>query len=306
MARNNTGPAAVHELVVLITILLALTGTGNGDNGPFWEEWQHPTSDLFTVYATASQGTAKSANADSDALDGWSLKLTLNPNAKRGVGGSPAAETKSRYKYGTYWARVKTANCSAQPKAGVVTGIFTFFNDGADHNGNGLPDNSEIDFEWLCAKPEVVHLSIWTDYQESDPPKLRQVYRSIDIKTGRILMECYREKFGQCSTLSELERQPTKIAAISNYDSSARYYDYGITFEANRVHFMIVANGVTQTLWDYRGPSNRIPGQPMYFMHNVWHTDDWYPMDDNGSDIEAPKYPVNVYIDTSSFTPLNN
>jgi hypothetical protein len=175
MVRNNTEPAVVHELVVLIPILLALIWTGNGDNGPFWEEWQHPTSDLFTVYATANQGTAKSANADHDALDGWSLKLTLNSNAKRGVSGSSAAETKSRYKYGTYWARVKTANCSAQPKAGVVTGIFTYFNDGANHNGNGLPDNSEIDFEWLCAKPEVVHLSIWTDYQETVPAKFRQV-----------------------------------------------------------------------------------------------------------------------------------
>jgi hypothetical protein len=92
----------------------------------------------------------------------------------------------------------------------------------------------------------------------------------------------------------------------SNYDSSARYYDYGMTFEANRVHFMIVANGVTHTLWDYWGPSNRVPGQPMHFMHNVWHTDNWYPMDDNGSAVETPKYPVNVYIDTSSFTPLNN
>jgi beta-glucanase (GH16 family) len=88
----------------------------------------------------------------------------LNPNASRGVGGSPAAETKSRYKYGTYWTRVKTANCSAQPKAGVVTGIFTYFNDGADRNGNGLPDNNEIDFEWLGAKSEVVYLTIWTDY----------------------------------------------------------------------------------------------------------------------------------------------
>jgi hypothetical protein len=29
-------------------------------------------------------------------------------------------------------------------------------------------------------------------------------------------------------------------------------------------------------------------------------------MDDNGSAIQAPKHPVNAYIDTSSFTPLNN
>ncbi len=190
-----------------------------------------------------------------------------------------------------------------------MTGIFTYFNDGADRNGNELPDNNEIDFEWLGAKSEVVYLTIRTDYQESDPAKFRQVHRTINIKTGHILMECYREQFGSCSTsgkpLSESERHPTKIAAISNYDSSARYYDYGITFEVDRVRFMIVANGVTHTLWDYRGTSDRIPGQPMHFMHNIWHTDNWYPMDDNGSAVETPKYSVNVYIDTSSFAPLS-
>ncbi len=191
-----------------------------------------------------------------------------------------------------------------------MTGIFTYFNDGADRNGNELPDNNEIDFEWLGAKSEVVYLTIRTDYQESDPAKFRQVHRTINIKTGHILMECYREQFGSCSTsgkpLSESERHPTKIAAISNYDSSARYYDYGITFEVNRVRFMIVANGVTHTLWNNRGTSDRIPGQPMHFMHNIWHTDNWYPMDDNGSAVETPKYSVNVYIDTSSFAPLSN
>ncbi|CAK9250145.1 unnamed protein product [Sphagnum jensenii] len=256
---NNTGPAVVHAFVVLSTILLAVTWTVNGENnGLFLEEWQRPTSNLFTVYANAKQGMAKSGNADKDAHDGWSLKLTLSPNARRGVSGSPAAKTKSRYKYGTYWARAKTANCSGQAKAGVVTGIFTYFNDGADRNGNGLPDNNEIDFEWLCAEPEVVYLTIWTDYRESDPAKFRNVHRTINIKIGKVLMECYRERFGWCSSvgkpLSKSERRPTKIKAISNYDSSARYYDYGITFEANRVHFMIVANGVTHTLWTIGDP----------------------------------------------------
>ncbi len=109
-------------------------------------------------------------------------------------------------------------------------------------------------------------------------------------------MEFYRDQYGRYSTsgqlLSELVWEPTTIAVISNYDSSARYYDYGITFEANRVSFMIVANGVTHTLWDYWGPSDRISGQLMHFMHNIWHTDNWYPMDDNGSAVETPKYSV--------------
>jgi hypothetical protein len=296
--------------MVLSTILLAVIWTINGQNSvSFVENWNSSTSNLFDIYASAQEGTAISGYPDPNALDGRSLKLTLNPNVSPGVNGAPAAETNLRYGYGTFWARAKTANCSAQPNAGVVTGIFTYFNNGSDLNGNGLPDNDEIDFEWLCAEPEVVYLTIWTDYQP-DPVAFRQVIRSINLKTGTILMECFREQFGWCSTvgqpLNASEQQPTTITPIPNYDSSTQYYYYGITYLANQVIFKIFANGVTYTLWNYQGPTSRIPDQPMYFMHNVWHTATWYPMDNNGSDIQTPEYPVNVYIDMSNFTLPNN
>jgi hypothetical protein len=255
------------------------------------------------MYSNPTHGTPTSGYSDASASDGRSLKLTLNPNPPPGVGGAPAAETLSLFQYGTYWARVKTANCSNQPKAGVVTGVFTYFNDGSDSNGNGLPDNSEIDFEWLCARPEVIHLSIWTDYLESNPPQLRVVYRTINIKTGVILMECYREAFGQCQPLSTAEKQPTSITPLPSYDSVNKYYEYGLIVEPNRVRFLMVDNGVTYTWWDYRGPTARIPKQPMHFMHNVWHTNDWYPIDDpNGEAVQKPTSPVNAYVDYSSFT----
>ncbi|OXA61544.1 uncharacterized protein LOC110850843 [Folsomia candida] len=281
----------------LISTLLSFTVA------QFTENWASTTSPTFVTYGT--HGSPESAFADPAALDGRALRLTLNANPPAGVGGAPAAETYGRFKYGTYWTRAKTGNCSNQPLAGVVSGIFTYFNDQGDRNGNGIADNSEIDFEWLCADPKVVHLSIWTDYQESNPPNIRVVYRTIDLSTGRVQMECYREQFGECRLLSGPERQPATVTPISGYDSSTEYFWYGLEFAADRVHFMIRGrNDEVITLWDYRGPAARMPNDEMHFMHNVWHTNNWWPEGDDGTMIESPRSPVYMFVDSSSFTPL--
>lgn len=110
----------------------------------FTENWDSPNSDIFVTYAT--HGAASSGFDDPAATDSKALRLTLNARPPPGVGGAPAAETFARYQYGTYWTRAKTGNCSNQPQAGVVSGIFTYFNDGGDRNGNGIPVNSRIKF----------------------------------------------------------------------------------------------------------------------------------------------------------------
>jgi hypothetical protein len=238
-----------------LNIALILITTSNSQS--FTENWASSSSPYFVTYGT--HGSATSGTLDDLADDGRSLRITLNASPRPGVGGAPAAETLARYRYGSYWTRAKTGNCTAQPKAGVVTGIFTYFNDGGDRNGNGLPDNSEIDFEWLCAAPDVLHLSIWTDYIEADPPRIRVTYRSLNVKTGRVLLDCYREAFGQCQLLSMPERQPSSTTPIPNYDPTNRYYWYGLQFEANRVHFMMKDDSDnTITLWDYRGPTGKL------------------------------------------------
>lgn len=163
-------------------------------------------------------------------------------------------------------------------------------------------DNSELDFEWLCAAPEIVHLSIWTDYRESDPPQIRVTYRSINLRTGRVLLDCYRESFGECQLLPGPERQPPSVTPIPGYDSSTAYYWYGLQFEEGRLHFMMRdGNNATITLWDYRG--SRLPQDGMHFMHNVWHTNNWWPEEDDGTAIEAPTSPVYMFVDASTFTP---
>lgn len=61
---------------------------------------------------------------------------------------------------------------SEQPKAGAVVGFYTYYNDKygsaqtPDINGNGVPDNSEIDFEWLIANPRIVNMTAYTDFDD--------------------------------------------------------------------------------------------------------------------------------------------
>jgi beta-glucanase (GH16 family) len=157
----------------------------------------------------------------------------------------------------------------------VVTGVFTYSNDHSDGNGNGLPDNSEIDIEWLCAQPEVIYLTLWTDYTESN---LRKVSRVIDLRAGKIISTCFSTYFGECVAVSASENQPTSVPAIPNYNSATEYFEYGFNWSANAVTFYVVnRNGQRVTLWDYRGPAARIPTKPGAFMQNVWHTNNWDP-----------------------------
>jgi hypothetical protein len=100
--------------------------------------------------------------------------------------------------FGTYEARLKTADCSSQPDTGAITGLFNFLNDGTDLDGNGVKDNIEIDFEWLCAEPNAFWMTMWTDFQES-PLAMKRVYREVDLAAGVIRRTCYSEGFGVCT-----------------------------------------------------------------------------------------------------------
>ena len=191
----------------------------------------------------------------------WGPHLTSGPNETYG------------YQYGRFEARIKTADCSTDPNAGVVSAFFTFFNNGTDADADTLPDNSEIDFEWLCAEPNVMYLTMYTDYL--DEYNLRKVTRSIDLATGEIRETCYEVATGTCSQqLTGVEASPSSITPIPSYDSSQAFDDYGISWDETGVQWWIIdpADGFNITLWDYRGPSSRIITRPAHFMLNLWHT----------------------------------
>jgi hypothetical protein len=228
--------------------------------------------------------------------------LLLGANPQPTPAGASEVGTNERVQFGTYSSRLRTADCSGQPNAGVVTGFFTFFNDGSDSNADGLPDNSEIDFEWLCAAPEILYLTMWTDYRDSDSAQKR-VSRGVNLSTGTILYTCYYTSFGDCAqTLSGAEATPSTVAALAGYNSSAAYYEYGIDWASDRVvWWMRNPQGTDQiVLWDYRGPKARITQVPAALLTNVWHTSDW-PPDGQPNAIQAPTQPVPGWVDWTRY-----
>ena len=133
---------------------------------PFVENWTAATSPHFTFLPNGGS-TITSNVADAAAGDGKIVQLAIAAFPSAGPGGGPNLQSTQLFGFGTYETRMKTADCSSQPTTGIINGFFTYLNDGTDQDGNGVKDNSEIDFEWLCAEPNVVWLTQWTDFQES-------------------------------------------------------------------------------------------------------------------------------------------
>ncbi|MDC0708635.1 glycoside hydrolase family 16 protein [Stigmatella sp. ncwal1] len=267
----------------------------------FTENWAASTSPYFYSYG-GSQNTAISNSAQSGTTDGKALQFKLAANPAVGVGGGITKESSALYKYGTFTTRLKTTDCSSQPNTGVVTGFFTYFNDGGDYNGNGLPDNSEIDFEWLCAEPQVIYLTMYTDFAAGAH---RRVSRILNLATGTIHSTCYYESFsGNCQALGGNENLPSSIPALAGYNSSTAYYEYGFTWRSNRVTWWIVnpANGQKITLWDYQGPASRIPANGSHYLTNIWHTNDWTPPS-RPSATQPPNSARYAYVDWTAYVP---
>jgi hypothetical protein len=234
------------------------------------------TSATQAYFHKVSSPHEVAAVADPAANDGSALRLRLNARPAPNPGGGVEISSNTTYGFGDYRSRLKTANCAGQTRAGVITGFFTYFNDGSDWDGDGIPDNSEIDVEWLCAQPEVVYLTIYTDYAEGN---LRKTSRVINLRTGQILSTCFSRYFGDCVGVSAAENQPTSVPAIPNYDSSTEFFEYGFTWSRNAVTFDLVnRDGSRVVLWDYRGPADRIPTRNALYLTNVWHTNNWDPI----------------------------
>ncbi|SEE83758.1 glycoside hydrolase family 16 protein [Ruania alba] len=297
----------VATMAAALVLPAAIAGASPAEAGPvtstLTEAWDS-SPDHFITYDLA-RSSAEPGTPDQDAGDGEALRLELPKNATPGAGGGAYGESADRFLYGTFESRLRTADCSSQPDAGVVTGqMFTYFHDGSDSDGDGLPDNSEIDFETLCAQPEVLYMTVWTDYRPSDGAQSR-VMRAVNLATGEILSTCHYAGFGGhfCDPLAGDEAQPTSIPAVPGFDSSSAYYEYGFTWEPDGVHFWIVAGGQTITLWDYQGPSDRIPQVPAYLLHNVWHTDGWWPEGEPDA-VERPSVRgIAAHIDWTRITP---
>jgi beta-glucanase (GH16 family) len=196
--------------------------------------------------------------------------------------------------FGRYSARIKIPNVQSQPNVGGVVGFYTYYNDiynneqEEDMNKNGLSDNSEIDFEWLIANPQLVYLTAWTDYEENGA--CRKIARIVNPATGQILTTNYSKKLGSSGTqLNGAENNPSTIPVIPNFDASQRFYIYGFDWKEESIRWWIInpENSDTVTLWNYGGNTERITQKPAYLMFNIWHTNDWAAEGKPGS-VQAP------------------
>jgi hypothetical protein len=146
-----------------------------------------------------------------------------------------------------------------------VNGIFTYFNDGKDHDGDGLIDNSEIDIEILCSDPSIISLTIWSEYT-SDTAK-QGVSRVIHTKTG-----AYQDTLNDTTSLGSGTSPAFKLAGFP--DPSA-FYEMGFEWHATSLRYFIVVGGNEITLWTYTD-AKYIPSLPAAFLFNVWHSTDWW------------------------------
>ncbi len=268
----------------------------------FREDWNASASARFDFVSHGGSQAVSNIPA-AGAEDGKALQLSIGKGAAVSPAGGSEVESKSLFQYGTLTARIRTADCKEQPNAGIVTGFFTYFNDGSDQNGNGLPDNSELDFEWLCGEPQVLYLTFWTDYRDADAVSKR-VTRTVNLATGKILDTEYREGWGAGTKLTGAENDPTTVATVAGYNSSTAFYEYGLSWDAERVlGWMINPKDSSRlVLWDYRGPRARIPARASRFLINAWHTNTWTPPDNPAAN-QAPANTISALVDWAAYDP---
>ena len=248
------------------------------------EAWSAPTSRFHT---TSDYYTAMTVVPAAGAADGEALRLTLPADPEPGAAGSAVIASNDEFRYGSFGTRMRTADCTGQDHPGVITGTFTY--------------SSEIDIEFLCAQPNVVYHSIWTDYAQVGNA-FREITRAVDLGTGKVLENCYLEAYGQaCGPALAGEDSPASVPASPTFDSATRFHTYAFDWEPDHVTFTADDGaGRTEVLWDYRGPKDRIPSLPSALYQNVTYTAHWDPLD--GVAHNRPAVPESADID-STFTP---
>jgi hypothetical protein len=170
-------------------------------------------------------------------------------------------DTRDRFLFGTFRTRVRFATCAANEE--VVNGIFTYRNNGADDNGNGLPDNSEIDIEVLCGAPSIILMSTWTDYQEA-PERFLKWSRSVDLATGAYAESPSDHEYGLVPLGTRAE------FVHPGFPDPEAFYEIGFDWQPARLRFFIVLGGSEITLWDFR-EAKYIPQRASPWLFNVWH-----------------------------------
>ena len=224
------------------------------------------------------------------------LLFQLDPDEAAGAGKGPEIISKDFTHFGTYAARLKIPEVrQTQPNVGAVVGYFTYHVD-------SVPGLSEIDFEWLLADPEIIYVGTWTGPRDS----LVRIGRTINLAKGTIYNTIHKVTHsGKPTPLTGRQNQPERIAALADYNASARFYTYGFDWYPDRLRWWMLhpITGDKIVLWDYQGSTLGIPQNPSRYRMNFWHTDAW-SVETNPNSLEKPRERYPLEVDWMSYEPM--
>ncbi|HTR28753.1 MAG TPA: glycoside hydrolase family 16 protein [Puia sp.] len=224
------------------------------------------------------------------------LVFRIDPNDSAGAGRGPEIISSAFTHFGSYSARIKIPDVrKVQPNVGAVVGYFTYHMDSIQ----GL---SEIDIEWLVADPTIVYIGTWTGHKGD----LQRIGRTINLARGIVYNTIAKVGYtGIPTDLTGMQSQPATVPAISGFDASARFYEYGFDWHSDRLCWWVIDPSTRKKIimWDYRGSLLGIPQNVSQYRVNFWHTDTW-PVETNAQSIEKPLHPYELEVDWMKYIPL--
>jgi len=257
--------------------------------------------DLFYAYYLSPLGNVISGIKNDEAADNYVAQLIFPGSTQQKSGdrvgpGAYGTHLESDfggelYHYGIYRIRFQGPTCS-QNNEGVIGGLFTYLNDGKDHNQNGITDNSELDIEIACNEPYALYLSIWTDY--TDDNTFVKNTRKIYLDTG---------KFDQTKTGNEskygLGLKGTLPFQFPGIDLRKKFHTIELIWKPNSVEFNWLVDDQVYQLWKFTN-TQMIPQLKSYFMMNIWHSGSLWS---NDQIAEYPDSDAILSIDFFDYTP---
>lgn len=267
-------------------------------HGDFIENFSD-TSSTFFRHGTGGRGADFTWNmgVESPTEAGTNiLSFKIDPDDVAGAGKGPEVITKKFTSYGTYAARLKVPDPrNIQPNVGAVVGYFTYRVD-------SILGQSEIDYEWLIADPEIIYIGTWTGQRDNS----QRIGRTINMAEGVIYDSSFRKRDGSDRRMFTGEQnQPEKIEPIENYDASSQFHTYGFDWYPDRIRWWMIHPTTSDTivLWDYQGSEVGIPTTHTRYRMNFWHTNNW-PVHTNPNSIEKPNYPFELEVDWMLYKPM--
>ena len=288
--------------------------------GPFIESFSKPTSEFFNFNPLSRDRAGEDDFRYFSGIPSLSEKGTdimmyrIDPKDPAGAGRGPEMISKNWTHFGSYAVRLKIPDITkVQPNTGIVVGYFTY-------NVDPTYGQSEIDWEWLIADPEILYLGTWTGVR----PQSNRVGRTLNMATGQIYSTSYRSEertAGERKTISRgqltgAQALPETITPIEGFNAAERFYTYGFDWYPDRMVWWILHPDTNEKilLFDYSNPTTLFPDQPAsvgipvnpsQYRLNYWHTNDW-PVQTNPNSIELPLYRYELEIDWISFTPFDD